>query len=236
MISRSLNTDIGPKFLHVNNQDLLAAFSNAASKAGADLDTRQAHNSGDGKILLTADLNSLAVNLPELGGDITPRLWLKNDNTGRGAMTVGVGFFRWVCQNGLYIGVNLFGARMIHRDGPSAHNILDLLPESLNTAMESIVSGAATDLLLDAAEAQVIDPIDVIGSLNIGVKAKESAIYVVASERTRPQDNPHTVWGLYNIVNEQVNRNSRSKFKAAERDMSLMADIQFLSESQVKVA
>lgn len=236
MINRSLDTEVGPKFLHIDNHDLMSAFSNAVSLAGADLDTRQAHKSGDGRILLTADLNRLTLDMPELGGKITPRLWLKNDNTGRGAMSVGVGFFRWVCSNGLYIGVNMFGAKLIHRDGPKAHNILDLLPESLNTAMEHVASGAAADLLLDAADQKVIDPIDVIGSLDIGVKAKDAAIYTVAGQLNRVVDNPYTVWGLYNIVNENVNRASRSKFKAAERDMQLLENIQFLSENQVKVA
>lgn len=237
-IGRFLDQSVGTKFLNINNDDLLAAFSNAASLAGADLDTRQVHRAGNGdnRMILTADLSNLTLDMPELGGKITPRLWLKNDNSGGSAMAVGIGFFRFVCMNGLYIGVNLFGAKLIHRDGPKAHNILDLLPDSLNTAMESVVSGAAVDLLLEAAEQKVTDPIDVIGSLNIGVKAKESAILTVAGGYNRQEDNPNSAWGLYNIVNESINRNSRSKFKAAERDMNLLENIQFLSDNQVKVA
>lgn len=235
MISRSLDQTVGPKFLHIDNHDLLSAFSNAASNAGADLDTRQAFTSTSG-LILTADLPDYTIDSPELGGKITPRLWLKNLNNGRSAMSVGIGFYRFVCMNGLYIGVNMFGAKLIHRDGPKAHSILDLLPESLNTAMGSIKSGAATDLLLDAAEQKVIDPIDVIGSLNINKTAKARAIYIVAAERNRWVDDPKTAWGLYNIVNEQVNRATRSKFAAAERDMGLLENIQFLADNQVKVA
>ena len=235
MISRELDTTIGPKFLHIDNHDLLSAFSNAASGAGADLDTRQAFTSTSG-LILTADLPDYTIDSTELGGKITPRLWLKNNNNGRSAMAVGIGFFRFVCMNGLYIGVNMYGAKLIHRDGPKANNILDLLPESLNTAMESIKSGAATDLLLDAAEQHVPDPVDVIGSLDINKTAKQQAIYIVAAEKHRWVDNPNTAWGLYNIVNEQVNRTTRSKFAAAERDMSLLENIQFLADNQVKIA
>lgn len=237
MISRMLDTTIGTKFLAIDNADLLAAFSNAASLAGADLGTRQAHRSGEGKLILTADLNALTDNIPELGGVITPRLWLKNDNTGGSALTVGIGFFRLVCLNGLYMGLHTaMGLKLSHRDGPTAHNVLDLLPETLNSVVANIASGEATEALIEASQQKVLNPIDIIGSLNIGKKAKERSIDLVAWNHGRQEDDYNSVFGLYNLVNEQIAKTSRSSYRAAEKDMGLMQNIQLLSEAQYKLA
>lgn len=241
-ISRALNTDIGPKYLNISNSDLRGAFYQSALFAGADTDTitgtynAKGENSDEKRVLLSVDLPRLSLNLPELGGKLTPRLWLLNDNTGRSAMTVGIGFFRFICMNGLYIGVNLFGTKLQHRQGPRATSVLDGLPEALVGAMESIASGAATDVLLDAADQKVADPIDVIGSLDLGLKVKDAAISQIVLNCTRSEDNPNTVWGLYNIVNEAGRKQGRSLYKAAVNDMSLLQEIQFLSENQTNVA
>jgi hypothetical protein len=213
----------------------MRVFTDAAKQAGGDIKTLNYTSNGrsaESRLLLSVDVPDQTIDLPELGGKITPRIWLKNDNTGRAALSVGIGFFRWVCQNGLYIGVNMFGARIIHRDTVRAHSVLDQLPVAVTQAITDLQSGAATNLLLDTADESVSNPIDVIASLNIGTKAKDKAIYLVATESTRKEDNPNTVWGLYNIVNEACRKNGRSLYRTAVNDMTLIGDIQHLAENQ----
>ena len=236
MISRQLNTDIGPSFLEISNVSLTDAFHSAASSIGGTEIDRLSSGQFTKGLMLQANLRDYTVDIPELGGMITPRLWMKNVNDGGHALQVGVGFFRFICMNGIYIGVSMFGSKLIHRAGPKAESILDRLPGALNAAMVDIASGAATDILLDATEHAVIDPIDVIGSLDIGLKAKHRAIYVVAGQRNRPEDNPNTVWGLYNIVNESNRKTGKSAFRTASNDMGLLETIGFLADSQVKAA
>lgn len=236
-IQRQRDTDIGPQYLHINNSDLRNAFVTAAAFAGADTSTSKlivnGHNSE--RLLMSVDLPRLSLNIPELGGQLTPRLWLRNDNTGRAALTVGIGFFRWVCMNGLYIGVNVFGTKLAHRDTAKAHTVLDMLPEALTTSMESIADGSAFNVLLDSSEQKVYSPIDVVGSLDIGDKSKQQAINSIILG-TRIEDNANTVWGLYNIVNEACRNNGRSLYRTAIKDMELLESIQFLSDNQVSVA
>lgn len=232
-IQRERDLTVGTKYLSINNVDLRHAFSGAALQAGADTDTIKVIKQNDRQIMLTVDMPRLTLDLPELGGQLTPRLWLRNDNGGGSALSVGIGLFRWVCMNGLYIGVQSFGTRLIHRDGPKAHGILDLLPEAMVAAMDDVASGAATDLMLEAATQVVTDPIDVIGSLDVGLRTKQAAISRIILGQTRQEDNANTAWGLYNIVNEAARVNGRSLYRAAVRDMDLLADIQVLAEHQL---
>jgi hypothetical protein len=237
-IYRQRDLNIGPQYLHIDNSDLRQSFNSAALIAGADINTVKLTTNGEHaeRILMSVDLPRLSLNVPELGGQLTPRLWLRNDNTGRAALTVGIGFFRWVCMNGLYIGVNMFGTRLVHRDTVRANSVLDQLPGAMVAAMESIADGSATDIMLDAAESKVYSPIDVIGSLDIGTKAKQRAIDIILLGANRAEDSPNTVWGLYNIVNEACRSKGRSLYRSAVKDMSLLEDIQFLSENEIKIA
>lgn len=232
-IQRELDLSVGTKYLAINNTDLRRAFYSAAETAGADTATAEVRACTDTKLLMTVDLPRLSFNMPELGGKITPRLWLRNDNTGGSALSVGIGLYRWVCSNGLYIGVQAFGTRLIHRDGPHAHRVLDALPEALSAAMDDIASGAATDLLLEASATVVTDPIDVVGSLDVGLRTKQFAIDNIILGRLRAEDNPNTAWGLYNIVNEAARFHTKSKWRTVNRDMTLLSDIQLLAGHQL---
>ena len=116
IISRSLDTSVGPRFLSISNEDLLGLVRETATPFGiSEQDVRVVGN--DRRMIATVTLPNLAFAGPE--GLLIPRLFVRNENTGGRAMSIGVGLFRMICSNGLMLGVPgmSFSAKVRHVDG-----------------------------------------------------------------------------------------------------------------------
>ncbi len=232
-ISRFLDTSVGTKFLSMSNADLTEVFQSALPNS---IVARNESKTSSG-LILTVKLNDATVDIPELGGLLTPQLWLRNSNDATCALQIGVGAFRFVCSNGLFIGLPGMIQKIRHIDGAKANGFLDLIGEKIRIAAEQATDGTLIDAGLEALDTLVADPIDVVGSLpNVSVRVKDAAIHAIVMERTRPQDRVDTAWGLYNLVNETAKRHSRSAYRAAINDTNLLSDITALAESQRKAA
>jgi Domain of unknown function (DUF932) len=236
-INRQLDTSVGPKFLAVSNADLQACMEAAAiNLMGVDgLQGLQVMAPKQGaRRMWTLDLPDLSVDVPELGGRLTPRIWARNANDGSSSLSVGMGLFHWVCLNGCFIGVADAVARIRHVDGPNAHALLDALPAQVARTAERIRNGELLDTALDALEQAVLDPVAIIGNLaGVGKRAKEVALAHVVNGTHRPKDQPTNAWGLYNLLNEAHRRSSRNPLTAAERDVGLLDNILILAQDQV---
>ncbi len=229
-IIRNVDTNIGPRFLAVNNQSLVDTVKAALS---IDQVKTTMPKNNTNKLFLTADLRQYQETVPELGGTLIPRIWLRNANDGTSSLHIGVGFFRLVCANGLVIplGDSLYSS-IRHVSGPKANNFLDILPDLMMGYVDRIKSGELIDEALDSLDVVVSNPVDVIGSLDLPNQVKHDAIALTTLERHRKEDNPHTAWGLYNLINERLRRSSRSQYAAANRDVTLLQDIIHLANNQ----
>lgn len=225
MINRTLDTSVGPRFLSISNIDLLRLVRDASGAHGVDVKNISVIGN-DRRMTAMATLVKHSFEVPG-EGTMVPRLFFRNDNTGRKALSIGVGLFRLVCSNGLTVGVPgmSFEAKLRHVDGPRAHEQLDVLPDMVAEAVQFIEAGGLLDQIETAKEVTVRAPIEVVASLPIGIRAKEQAIDCLAYAQTRKEDNPYTAWGLYNTVNEAVRLRSRNEFTALTKDEGLLSHI-----------
>lgn len=233
-IARTKDLSVGPRFLSVSNTDLVGLVKDRFANQDISL---YASKRSERKLMINIKIKELTIDVPELGGLLTPTIWIKNDNTGKAALTIGVGLFRFICSNGLFIGLSDFNAKIRHVDGNKAHNMLDVLPQVFNAAVDSLENGTLIDFAVDALNTQVLDPIDVVGSLpNMTNRTKEKAIDSIVLSNNRPQDQPGNAWGLYNMLNELNKKGSRSAFAAANKDLTLLENILFLAQAQQDAA
>jgi hypothetical protein len=228
IITRQLDRNVGPKFLAISNQDLTEVVRRSA---GDNLQILQPRTRN--QLLITAKMPDFTVNEPELGGLLTPQLWVKNDNSGGSALVVGIGLYRFICMNGLYFGLSSFNIKLRHYDGPKAHGILDQLPQAIQSAIKAIESGEALDVAYDALETKVLDPISVVGNLpDVSNKVKQIVISNILNDSGREQDEPETAWGLYNQINEAARLRARSLYRQASNDIGMLDNIIALANAQ----
>ena len=227
IINRSLDTNVGPRFLSISHESLINV---AKEVTGATNQVKAIHPKGNpNKLFLTVDLKQYETNVPALGGNLVPRLWMRNHNDGTRALQVGLGFFRIVCSNGLVIPIDgaLFTS-IRHLAGPKANTFLDTLPDILLAKMDQVKSGALVEAALGATKIAVENPLAVLAQLPLSKTVQQDvSLKLEYGERygLRAEDNPHTAWGLYNTVNESIRKWSRSQYAAVNRDVTLLNDI-----------
>ncbi len=228
-INRFLDASVGPSFLNVSNADLTRAFMSVVPNG--EIVTSQPK--GATGLFLSCKLQDATVDVPELGGLLTPQLWMHNANNGSQALTIGVGAFRFVCANGLFIGLPGMLQKIRHTDGPKANNFLEDFGDKIRIAAAMATDGTLIDAGLEALETTVYDAVDLIGSLpTIGMRIKDAAINAAILGKVRPQDDIRTAWGIYQLVNETARNNSRSIYRKNINDTNLLSDILALASHQ----
>lgn len=228
-ITRSIDTSVGPRFLSISNESLINI---AREVTGTINPVRVTYPKGNpSRIFLTVDLKQYETNVPELGGTMVPRLWMRNHNDGTRALQVGLGFFRLVCSNGLVVPVNgaLFTS-VRHVAGPKAEAFLDHLPLVLMEKMEQVKSGALVGAALGTTKIVIENPLEVLAQLSLPKTVNDIVSHNVSVNQRfgrvrRAEDNINTVWGLYNEINEILRINSRSQYAVDNRDVTLLNDI-----------
>lgn len=226
-IITALNTNVGPKFMHIDNESLMST----ARDLGLAMDpTSTARITGNERRAIgVISLHGMAF---DLGGSLlTPRIMLRNDNTGRAALRVNVGLFRLICSNGLMASVPgmSFEKRISHIYSPNQiQKVLDI-PMVAEELLRYVDSGALRDIVELAVDTPVQNAIDVVASLPIGERAKNDAIAVLAFGTNREQDDTRTAWGVYNVVNEAIRGRSRTEVLALTKDEGLLSHIMTLA-------
>ena len=228
-INRSIDTNVGPRFLSISHESLINV---AREVTGSINPVKAIHPKGNpDKLFLTVDLKQYETNVPELGGTMVPRLWMRNHNDGTRALQVGLGFFRIICSNGLIIPIDgaLFTS-IRHLNGPKANTFLDYLPDILLTKMDRVKSGALVEAALGATKIVVEKPLEVLVQLSLPKTVKDIVSHNVSVNQRfgyalRAEDDMNTAWGLYNTINETLRKNSRSQYAAVNRDVTLLNDI-----------
>ena len=226
-INRSIDTNVGPRFLSISHESLISV---AREVTGSTNQVKVIHPKGNpNKLFLTVDLKQHETNVPALGGNLVPRLWMRNHNDGTRALQVGLGFFRIVCSNGLVIPIDgaLFTS-IRHLAGPKANTFLDTLPDILLAKMEQVRNGALVEAALGATKIAVENPLAVLAQLPLSKTVQQDVSLKLeygARYGLRAEDNPNTAWGLYNTVNESIRKWSRSQYAAVNRDVTLLNDI-----------
>jgi hypothetical protein len=164
------------------------------------------------------------------GDECTPQILITNSYAKESALIVGVGTFRLVCTNGLIVGDVTYKSRIVHRTGPTADMKLDELPHKLFEAVCYIRECWASDIE-EATSTKLSEQqmIDITGNLRVPDVVKDRTIAQVALNIRRPEDGANTVWALFNLVNENIRKCSRSDNARVTHNKNLLEDINLLA-------
>lgn len=161
---------------------------------------------------------------------ITPTLRIVNANDGSTAFRIMLGCIRWVCSNGLSAGDFLYSQRIVHVAGQTFDKKLSEIPKRVEDSIIYMLS----DFIAELQEI-VIKPvtesksIEIIGNLNVPNKVKECSIYHLFNPRRQEDfNNNHTLWGLWNNVNESIRACCHGE-NAIRMNDKLIEDLQLLA-------
>lgn len=218
-----INTQAIGSYLQVNTADIVSVAETTLKALGLDY---YRHTSNNGKI---TQFKLPDVRIDDGDSGMTGQIYIRNSMVPGTALTVLVGAYRLICQNGLVIGVGE-GGRVIHRVGQKAEDFVSQLPEMINRSVINL-ERTLQDTIDEHQAITVADPLDVVLSLPIQNSVKESVILDVTTGRVT--EDIGNVWGLYNYVNEATRKKSRSWSSALTKDIGLIDHIKLLAENQV---
>ena len=164
---------------------------------------------------------------------ITPRIILFNSYAGETALTIHVGFLRWACSNGMVAGDAFFSERIIHRQGKTAERKLKQLDYGIVAALTYLRDQFASDMSELTATSMEEDQMrSVVGSLpQLSKRSKDRVINLIVKPGLRREaDRANNLWTLWNLVNEETGKASRSVLRFAAKNIGLLNDIKYLAE------
>lgn len=134
---------------------------------------------------------------------VAPRIQVKDQTFAGSSLTIRLGLWRQICSNGL-MGFKWSETRLPHfKKNTDLFNALDETVERLIVSMPELIKR------VESLQGQTINWSDVIGQLGLSSRMVREVSTTIQTGRNRMEDDPHTVWGLYNIINEIDRRTSR---------------------------
>jgi len=156
------------------------------------------------------------------GERVIPRILVRDQTFAGKQMQIFVGFYRFVCSNGLIVPVSKDVSTQLtvsHR--MSSKQQLEQLDDAIAAALSHIT--LAKDVLNEATSIKV-DARYIISQLGVfSVRQKEGLIDSLV--QARREDDTTTAFGLYNHINEWDRRHGRSFAKVTERDSTMLQTI-----------
>lgn len=146
-----------------------------------------------------------------------PQVLLRDQTAPGKALTLSIGFYRQVCSNGLFAfrGVSQVSVPHFKNRTQTFIYLIDQIQALLSQA--SLLMGEISEM----AAKTIPLPIAAVESMDLPKKLKERVITAIAAKNYRQEDNPHTLWGLYNIINEIDRLTARRNSTAyLDRDQS----------------
>jgi hypothetical protein len=170
----------------------------------------------------------------KVAGDmVTPRIVLYNSYDRECALSLHIGFLRWVCNNGMYLGHATYATRIIHREGAVLEQKLEDLYTGVAAAISYITDG---QFEIDMRELRVKrltreQMFRIVAQLpELSNRSKDQMIRQLLRNDRRTEDMSDNVWTLWNMANENLRLNSRgNEVRLAERNNNLLNNIMQLA-------
>lgn len=223
----TISTTIQGSYTQVKTSDVAELVTNQLKLLGLESYHKIGNSREGGNKLNRWMLPEIEVN----DGDskLTGQVYLRNSDTPGTALTLMIGAFRFICANGLVVGIGE-GGRVTHRTGPKIEDFVGNMEMMINRSLINLKD----DLQYTIDENRAIpvaDPIGIVASLPIQKTAKETLIYNIATGNVT--ENVKDVWGLYNFTNEVIRKHSRSADSALNKDIGLLDHIKLLNQYKV---
>jgi hypothetical protein len=161
---------------------------------------------------------------------VQPELLLWNSYQGESSFVAKLGFFRFVCANGMALGSSFGSVKLRHIEGPKFErefrDFFDGIDRMVCEGFSSIEQQMSKKLTHQEREA-------VVRSLGFSKKTTETILQQLAVPQ-RDEDNTGNVWQLWNVSNEVMRQRSRSELAFERKNDRLLNDI--LSATEVIAA
>ena len=169
--------------------------------------------------------------LPVVDDEGHPEIVLINSHDAKSALTFALGYFRFVCSNGLIAGSSIYKTRVIHR-GVNASSVLDAVSRIAGRAPELIDniqrfksvkldSLAEQTFVREAAKLRWEEPSD-------------RALHFLSAPR-RQEDAQPNLWQVFNRVQESLTKGSRyfgvRRITSPSKDVQLNEQVWNLAQS-----
>lgn len=164
-----------------------------------------------------------------LGTECYPTVYVRNSYAGEGSLQVTVGFHRLICTNGMTVGSVDFQERINHvgkRNQDKFTQLSNTIKRAIEfscTRLEAIAEKANSKQATDAEIRLLLGSIS--ASQGLSKRIKDAMQYVRPEDLTGPVDyrgQPTlTLWGIWNIINEQIRKSGRSEMRLVERNDKL---------------
>jgi len=221
------NRTLSNKYQSVSTPDLLAKFEEVATKRGLDFEIKNLTRKPSAKSTVHAFQVTFGSEFELFGSKVSPRVLIKNSYRGESALTIQVGLYRFVCSNGLVLGETCFKEKIIHIKGQTIEMKLAELGSRIEAALEWI--DTKMKAAIEEKTAMTLSPekaVEIVSQLKVSKRIKASVATLIENPiALRPEDRGNNVFSLWNIVNEQIRKSSRSPLREMERNERLLENI-----------
>jgi hypothetical protein len=158
--------------------------------------------------------------------ELQPEIFFRNSETPGTALMLYIGAYRFICANGLVLGVG-DGGRLIHRVGQTADTFVAGISDMISRSVIHLVDDLQ-DVITESRAIKVNNAIEIVASLPIQATVKQDALNKIVLGRTK--EDVSTVWGLYNEVNALTRLRTKKANNALEKDIGLLDHIKLLNQ------
>lgn len=195
----------------IKTSDLISMFEAEGFrwKLVAEERSRKAIYKGFGTHMVQLESPEIISGDSLIDSEIKPVLYLRNSYHGRSRLRLDLGFFRFACMNGLFVGQSLksFNKKHIGMDQEYIRGVFSEMKEAFKEAVPVIKSLMETELSLDAQlnMAKAILASRLHQQKNI-IDAEYSKLLTI----NRPEDNGNSAWKVMNRIQENLGLNFNS--------------------------
>ena len=166
---------------------------------------------------------------------VVPTVNIINSYHGECALKILVGFYRMVCSNGMIIGEGTYNRKVHHVKGQKVNYFLTHFEQELTAAVEDVSQlltyvRSTVDMAVSSERAlsMALD----LQQRGVLTKSAYKNVHTIYSEdatrRTADKYVMHSIYGLWNICNEELRRTRSSRTsdgKLVERNSKLLDSI-----------
>jgi len=216
-----IKTEAQGKYLKISTNDIHALIQKELNTQGLAYQCTQPQ--GDSRI---TRYRLHDIKIDDGLSQLTPEIFFRNSEVPGTALMLYIGAYRFICANGLVMGVG-DGGRLIHRVGQTADTFVAGISDMISRSVVHLVDDLQ-DVITESRSIKVNNAIDIVASLPIQATVKQDALNKIILGNTK--EDVSTVWGLYNEVNMLTRLRTKKSNVALEKDIGLLDHIKLLNQ------
>lgn len=201
------------KYLVITSIDVLKMFEEMGFtwKLVAQEKSRKQEYKGYGTHLIALEAPTFQFDDVDLQKEGKPMIYMKNSYNGRSALVLDLGFFRFYCSNGLFLGNLIERKRLIHRDWnkDEVNKVVEDMKRIYNEKVAPLIKSMMT---YEMSQEQQLE----FARLALAQRLSDCPNFVKGSHEklltclsNRQDDHGNSLWKVYQRVQENLGLNFR---------------------------